>query len=122
MSSNFRIDDRINMNDKDITMVKGDTLAFGVEIYDESGIRMDIDSAEFVCRETYTSQNALFDKTLESGIERVSTGVYYVRVAPSDTSSAEPGEYYYNFRVGVDEDVFTIFKGLLVIEAKVVGG
>lgn len=122
MSSNFRIEDRINMNDKDITMVKGDTLAFGVEIYDEDGALMDITSAEFVARQTYNSQTALFRKTLGDGIAKVEDGIYSVRVAPSDTSSAEPGEYYYDFRVGVGDDIYTIWKGLLILQAKVVGG
>ena len=51
MSTLFKLEDRcINMQDKYITMVKGDTLSFGVEIEDESGSPVDITDAEFIAK------------------------------------------------------------------------
>lgn len=120
VDKNFIIEDRcINMADRYITMVKGDTLSFGVEITDQEGNWLDIDAANFICKKNYTDQTAIFSKTLGSGITRDSAGHYAVRVAPSDTSSAEAGLYYYAFRVTKGSDVYTIMRGILELDPEV---
>lgn len=120
MSSLFKIEDRcINMADKYITMVKGDTLAFGIELADQDGQPVDITDAVFIAKKNYTDATAVFEKTLGSGIARVTDGVYSVRVAPSDTASAEAGRYYYQFKVIKSSDVYTIMRGILELEPEV---
>ena len=119
-STNFKIVDRQYITcDKDITMTAGDTLAFGIEIGDQDGAPMDVDSVTFIAKDNYRSAFAdLFVKTLGSGITREDTGIYSIRVAPSDTAQAS-GYFNYAVRVGVGDDVFTVMKGLLTIQTKV---
>jgi hypothetical protein len=120
MSSLFKIEDRcINMADRYITMVKGDTLAFGVELIDQFEQPIDIDDAVFVAKKNYTDADAVFEKTLGDGIEKISDGVYTVRVAPEDTADNEAGRYYYGFRVMLNGDVFTIMRGIIELEPEV---
>lgn len=120
IDKNFIIEDRcINMADRYITMIKGDTLAFGVEITDQLGAWLDIDAATFVCKKNYTDYAAVFEKTLGNGITKVSDGHYSVRVAPSDTASAEAGLYYYGFRVQKGNDIYTIMRGILELDPEV---
>lgn len=120
VDKNFIIEDRcINMADRYITMVKGDTLSFGVEITDIEGAWLDIDAATFICKKNYTDVTAVFTKTLGSGITKASDGHYVVRVAPADTSGAEAGLYYYAFRVTKGSDVYTIMKGILELDPEV---
>ena len=120
IDKNFIIEDRcINMADRYITMVKGDTLAFGVEITDQLGAWLNIDAATFICKKNYTDATAVFQKTLGSGITKVSDGHYSVRVAPADTASAEAGLYYYGFRVTKGTNVYTIMRGILELDPEV---
>lgn len=104
------------MTDKNISMVRGDTLAFGIEI---EGLEQDLDSAHFSCKESYSATSYIFHKTLEDGISKVSDGQYRVRVAPEDTQGIDAGNYYYDLQIGVNSDVFTIMKGSLTIEPDV---
>lgn len=96
-----------------LKMVRGDTLAFGVEI---EGLEQDLDTAYFSCKTNYDDNSYVFQKTLSNGITKVETGKYRVRVAPADTASLEAGQYYYDFQIGVNGDVYTILRGVLKIE------
>ena len=58
----------------------------------------------------------VFQKSLDDGITKQGTGVYLVRISPEDTQEIDAGEYYYDLVIGVNGDVFTILKGILVIE------
>ena len=108
----------MNNINKNITMVKGDTLAFGMEI---EGLNQDLDTCYFSCKKDPTDNDYIFQKELEDGIEKVSSGVYRIRVAPSDTKNVEIGNYYYDLQIGVNGDVFTILKGVLKIEREITG-
>lgn len=107
------------MTDQYITMIKGDTLAFGVEIFDQFGVYMDIDEAYFTCKKSYSDNVPTFQKSMNNGISKDDTGRYRVRVAPDDTKNIEYGRYFYDFQVRKDEDVFTIMRGVLDIEQDV---
>jgi hypothetical protein len=98
--------------EKHITMVKGDTLAFGMEF---EGLEQDLSSAFFTCRQGWEGA-IVFQKSLGSGIEKVEDGKYRVRVAPSDTINVTPDHYVYDLEIGANGDVFTILKGILDIE------
>lgn len=97
---------------KNISMVRGDTLAFGMEF---EGLDQDLSSAYFTCRNGWEGE-IVFQKSLGSGITKVETGVYRVRVAPSDTAEVTPAHYVYDLEIGANGDKFTILKGILDIE------
>lgn len=102
-------------------MIKGDTLAFGVEIeFDESP--QQLDNAFFTCK-SISDDKILFQKSLNSGIsfiKQVDNKMYYrVRVEPSDTKKLEVGRYYYDVEVRLNSDVYTILNGILNIEKEI---
>lgn len=104
------------MADYNITMVRGDTLSFGLEI---EGLEQDLETAFFSCKSSYSAPNYAFQKSLNDGITKVDTGSYRVRVAPGDTQQLEAGTYYYDLQIGVNNDIFTILRGALAIEHEI---
>lgn len=107
-----------HMEQKYIRMVKGDTLSFGIQIMDEEGnpFTQELDHACFTCVSFNTENKFLFQKTLADGISKVGDGEYCVRVAPEDTKYAKYGKYFYDLEIGVNNDVFTIMRGILELE------
>ena len=101
---------------KDITMVRGDTLAFTFKF---KGLNQALDTAYFTCKANPTDDTPLFQKTLEDGIEADASGAYKVRVAPDDTEDIPAGSYYYDLQVGVNNDVYTILIGQLFLRQDV---
>lgn len=105
---------RMFKNELNLEMTKGDTLSFGISIKD---LGQEIDTAYFTVKENYDDDTPIFQKTLDDGIEldHIDGNVYYykVRVAPSDTQELEPKKYYYDLEINVNEDTFTILKGIL---------
>lgn len=104
------------MKDTKLSMVRGDTLAFAVEI---DGLNQDLDTAYFSCKKDPADTTYIFQKTLSDGISKVETGKYRVRVAPADTASVELGDYYYDLQVGVNSDVYTLMRGKLKVTYEV---
>ena len=100
------------MSEKNLKMIKGDTLAFGLEI---EGLDQDLDTAYFTCKQDKNSDTPIFQKSLNDGISKVETGQYRVRIAPADTRNLEEGNYYYDLQIGVNSDIFTIMIGVLKI-------
>ena len=98
--------------EQNITMTRGDTLAFGIGI---DGLGQDLDTAFFTCRDSLDG-NVVFQKSLSDGISKVETGLYRIRVEPDDTKRLDAGQYYYDFEIGVNSDIFTLLKGVLTIE------
>ena len=47
------------------------------------------------------------------------TVTYLIKVYPEDTKNVEPGAYYYEFRIGVNGDVFTLMYGSFIIRPEV---
>ena len=99
-------------DDRYITMTRGDTMSFGIEI---EGLEQDLETAFLTCRKNYY-QDPVFQKSLGSGITKHDTGQYVVRVAPEDTENLEPGKYFYDLELGVNGDKITVLKGILEIE------
>lgn len=108
----------LKMENKNITMVRGDTLSFNVEVTDAGGDLIEIDSAYFTCKKLSTDDSNVFQKALGSGISMLDD-CYVVRVAPEDTRNVNAGQYFYDMQIGVGEDIFTILKGVLEIEQDV---
>ena len=113
--TNFKFEDSY------ITMTKGDTLSFGLELYDGNGEAFtdDLASAFFTCKQNYTDSANVFQKSLGNGITKADDGQYIVRVAPEDTIGMEAGKYFFDLQIEVDSDVFTMLKGVLEIEQDV---
>lgn len=97
------------------SMVRGDTLAFNVEIADAESLASDLDSITFSCKEDTDSNSYIFKKTLGDGVTRTETGKYRVRVAPEDTNNVEPGKYAIDLQIGVNNDIATPILGTLTI-------
>ena len=90
-------------------MVKGDTESFGFEI---EGVE-NLDAAYFSCKRNSQDANYLFQKSLNSGITQRVENQYVVRIDPVDTVLLEPGQYWYDLEISKNDDVFTIFRGVL---------
>lgn len=99
--------------DNYISMVRGDTLAFGIKI---DGLDQDLDKAYFTVKKNLTDDAVSARVQLYDGIEKVETGKYIVRLAPAQTRNLEAGKYYYDMQIKANGDVFTILKGVLELE------
>ena len=97
---------------KNIDLVRGDTLAFGVVC---EGLSQDLDYAYMTCKENFDDSQMVFQKSIGDGVTKVSDYVYRVRVSPDDTEEVDPGEYYYDFVIWINGDRFTILSGVLNI-------
>lgn len=98
-----------NYTTYNIKMVKGDTESFGFEI---EGVE-NLDAAYFSCKRNSQDENYLFQKSLNSGITQRAENQYVVRIDPDDTALLEPGQYWYDLEISKNDDVFTIFRGVL---------
>ena len=107
--------------DEYITMTRGDTLSFGVELLDADGnpFTDELDGAFFSCKKNYTDAENTFQKSLGDGITKIDDGQYAVRVAPEDTADLEHGKYFYDLEIEINGDVFTLLKGVLELERDV---
>lgn len=103
------------MEDKYIRMSRGDTLSFGIQVFDEEGapFGQDLERASFTCKSNRSDARFLFQKSLSDGISKMGPGSYTVRVAPGDTANAKPGKYFYDLEIGCNGDVFTVMRGVL---------
>ena len=106
MRTNFQ------MEYQNITMIQGNTVAFNIEVYDESGELMNVDSCDFTCR---NGEEVIFHKHLGGGISQTD-GIITVRIAPEDTKEVDAGQYLYAMQIGVGDDIFTLMSGTLSIE------
>lgn len=95
-----------------LEMIRGDTLAFAVEIED---LDQDLDSVFFSCKKSANDTVYVFQKSLEDGITKIETGRYRVRVAPQDTYNLKPQTYRYDLQLGLNGDIATVLKGTLKI-------
>lgn len=102
-----------NTNNTNIKITKGDSFSFIFEIEDLS---KDIDSAFFTCKKNADDESKLFQKSLTNGISKLEDGKYLVRVAPNDTAHIEQGQYPYDLQVGIDDEIYTIIKGNLMLD------
>lgn len=107
------------MFNTNIKMVRGDTLSFALKV-DFDNDAQNLDTAFFSCKTNYDDFDYIFRKSLNDGIWIIESDeksvIYGIRVAPIDTKTLEPGNYFYDFQIGINQDIFTIQKGLLKIE------
>lgn len=107
-----------DMQYQNITMVKGDTLSFNVQIFNENGQPLTVDSAFLTCKKDPAGDEYVFQKSLNAGILQ-ENGLLTVRVSPEDTENADAGQYRYQMRIGVDGDNFTLMIGTLTLEQNI---
>lgn len=112
MSTNF------TLTNQNITMVKGDTLSFNIKAFDQNNELITFDDALFTCKKNATEEATVFKLSLGDGIS-FDTDHYTVRVPSQDTLYEEAGRYYYDMKVSVGDDVFTILRGVLDLEQNV---
>ncbi len=112
MRTNFQ------MEYENITMIKGDTVAFNVEVFDENHDPITVDTAFLTCKKRVTGSENVFQKSLNNGISQ-SEGIMSVRIAPEDTREIEAGQYFYDMCIGIGSDIYTILIGTLSIEQDV---
>ena len=112
MRTNFQ------MENENITMIRGDTLAFNVEVTNENGNVVTVDYADFTCKKLSDEHKSVFHTSLGAGIRQLD-GLLTVRVAPEDTQEVDAGRYFYDLCIGVDKDKYTVMKGVLNIEQDV---
>ncbi len=108
------------MDDYNMSMVAGDTLAFAVEIEGQEGDT--VTGATFCALADLEEGDLAFEKTLNDGIEYAGQmddcAVYNISTAPEDTENLE-GIFYYQLKFEYEPDVFTILKGILKIERSI---
>ena len=102
-----------NTNNTNIKITKGDSFSFIFEIED---LKQDLDSAFFTCKKNADDESKIFQKSLTNGISKLEDGKYLVRVAPNDTALIEQGQYPYDLQIGIDEEIYTIIKGNLMLD------
>lgn len=114
----------INYTKKNLEMVRGDTLSFGIEISDDEGNLITPDTISFSCKKTYNDDEYIFQKTLNDGISlsQEKPNTYIVRVAPADTKNVDLGHYSYDLEISVNGDIFTILTGILKITYEITRG
>lgn len=104
----------LNYNNKNLTITRGDTLQFAVEISGLDGA--EVSAMKFTCKENINDSTFLFQKTLDSGITKIDDTHYKVRVRPDETKNLEIGNYYYDLEMTANDDVYTLLKGRLKVE------
>lgn len=99
---------------------KGDTFSCGLVV---ENLGQDLEEILFTCRESLNDNaEVLFQVSLGNGISLVEYDEendirkYAIRVAPSKTENLQSGTYYYDEEIRVNNDVFTLMKGLFIIE------
>ena len=102
------------MEYENITMTSGDTVAFNVEMTDFEGNPITVDEASFLVLRPPGYTATAFELTIGHGITQ-EEGLLTVRIPPGQTSRLN-GDYFFKFSITVNDDVFTIKKGLLTIE------
>lgn len=98
------------MEDEYIAMVRGDTLAFNMELED---FTEDLTGAYFTVMENSLDLTPSVQKTLGDGIEKLQTGLYGVRMEPDDTKDLEVGQYWYDLVIECNGDRMTVLRGVL---------
>lgn len=102
------------MEYENITMTRGDTVAFNCFVFGTDGEPIDADSVFLTCKERISGEE-VFQLSLDHGIVQ-EDGLITVRIAPEDTKDVPVGIYFYDFQIKVNGDVFTVKKGTLTLE------
>jgi hypothetical protein len=115
------MDDFYNAVRKEITMVRGDSMAFNFQLQGLKGSTPN--NIKFTCKEHYDDDTGYFMQSLNGGgitligyDAQTDTATYCCRVRPDQTVNLVPARYYYDLELEVGNDVFTLMKGRLTVE------
>lgn len=113
--------DFINAIDKNIDMIRGDTLAFSFQLAGlESRSAYEDLIVTFAVAEHYDDAS-LIEITNGNGIEledydtAKDTATFTVNVAPNMTKTLDLNRYYYDLQIKNDNNVITLMRGRLTI-------
>lgn len=95
--------------DEYITMVRGDTLSFNIQVIGEDTV---LDGAYFTIKKNY-DEDPVAQISLGAGISALGEGLYVVRLAPSHTYNLPVGKYYYDLQLDKGNDSFTVKRGII---------
>lgn len=98
---------------KNIVMVRGDTLAFDMTLYD---VDATVESIYYSCKKVAADDNYIFQKAIGDGVTKINDSVYRVRVAPADTADIPAGDYVYDLQLGLGADIYTLLYGKLTLK------
>lgn len=102
----------MSVNNLMIQMIRGDTFELLATFED---LAADLSAAAFTVKANAGSA-AVISKTINSGITKVQSGTYKLKLDPADTSGLTPGQYYYGYKVTTSAgDVYTIISGIFEI-------
>ena len=101
--------------EQNLSITRGDTASFNLQFVNFDGdLANDLESMLLTVKESING-SAVFQKSLGSGISAISDGIYVVRIAPEDTEDLNLGYYYYDLEIRLNNDVFTMLKGVMEI-------
>ena len=108
---------------KNLEIVQGDTVNFGLEFEEvnDTGDFIDLTSAFFTVRASFDGE-IICQSSLGSGIIKEEVGLYSVSLSHDQTALLNPGTYYYDMQVGIEDEVYTIFVGVMTVIPSVTGG
>lgn len=105
---------------RDLTMVRGDVLAFAFQVQGLKG--QTPEAITFTCKETIESEVKLFEVNLSNTIKYRSYDkkndilTYTLRIPPYLTENIDLGRYFYDLEILINGDVITIMKGRLTLD------
>lgn len=109
--------------EENLELYKGNSFSFTLEIED---LNQDLNSCFLSCKKNIKENNYTFQKSLKNGISKVDSEnnkrVYSFKINPEDTKNIEVGCYYYDVEIKIDNDVFTILCGKLIIKDTITKG
>mgnify|MGYP001301532078 CR=1 FL=1 len=115
------MEDFYNAVRRDITMIRGDSMAFNFQLQGLAGA--EVIDIKFTCKEHYDDEIPYFTKSLTSGgitvqsyDETKDITTYCCRVSPEDTENLDLARFYYDLELTVGLDVITLMKGRITIE------
>lgn len=115
-----------NALNRDITMVRGDTMSFGFEV---QGLGGELPTAViFTAKDGAESSSPLFTLDLTNTItirdydSETDVYTFALRLPPEKTYDLNLGRYFYDLEIQVNYDVFTILRGRLELVADITRG
>lgn len=101
------------MKKRNLSMVKGDTFSFKVNVYGSTSTNFT--NILFSCSQNYAGDYIFQKEILPSEDAASEKATYIITVSPEDTKSVIPGDYYYDLQINVNTDVFTLLYGKISI-------
>ena len=101
------------MVNKDIEMIRGDTLQFDVTISEIENVT--VESMFFSVKRKGVDEDYALQKSIGNGITLIDDLKYRVRVAPEDTAELKAGKYTYDLQIGLGADIYTPLMGMLFL-------